>query len=83
MYELAIASSLSLFTEEGIRKGTKSAFTPIKGETDLGSRKYNVWSKSATPTFQIVCKTHFDYVTKHFRCKTTIAFYGHPDGTIY
>lgn len=88
MYKLAIASSLSLFTEEGMHKGTKSAlydaaFTQIKGETDLGSRKYNVWSKSTTPTFQIVCKTHVDYVTKHFGCKTTIGFYGHPNGTTY
>lgn len=90
---------MSLFNEEGMRKGTKSAlydaaFTPINGETNLGSRKYNVidgdfllhkvvWSKSTTPTFQIVCKTYVGYAMKHFGLNTTIVFDGYPDGTTY
>lgn len=97
-YELA-PFPMSFFNEEGMRKGTKSAlydaeFTPINVETNLGSRKYNVidggflldkvvWSKSTTPTFQIVCKTYLGYAMKHFGLSTTIVFHGYPDRTAY
>lgn len=96
-YELA-PFPMSLFTEEGMHKSTKSklydAFLPIAGEVDFGARKCNVidggfllhrvvWSKSSEATFQVVCQNYVDYVKRHFGSNAIVVFDGYPSGISY
>lgn len=88
---------MSLFTEEGMRKGTKSAmyslFTPIE-EVNLGNRQCNVidggyllhkvvWNKTPTTTFEMLCSTYINYVQRHFGSNVIVVFDGYPTNAGY
>ncbi|KAG5886900.1 hypothetical protein JTB14_003801 [Gonioctena quinquepunctata] len=89
-YELA-PFPLSLFTEEGMRKGTKSllynAFEPLTGNFQPGDRHHHiidggfllhkvVWGR--VETFDLICKKYVAYVQQHFGETVTIVFDGYP-----
>lgn len=88
---------MSLFTEEGIRKGTKSAmyslFNPIE-EVNLGNRKCNVidggyllhkvvWNTTPTTTFDMLCSTYNKYVLRYFGNNVIVVFDGYPTDAGY
>ncbi|KAG5862592.1 hypothetical protein JTB14_027100 [Gonioctena quinquepunctata] len=89
-YELA-PFPLSLITEEGMRKGTKSllynAFEPLTENFQPGDRHHHiidggfllhkvVWGR--VETFGLICKKYVAYVQQHFGETVTIVFDGCP-----
>ena len=95
-YELA-PFPMSLFTEEGLRKGTKSSlygiFTPQQ-EVDLGKRLSAVvdggyllhkvfWPETPTTTFSMLCRKYMDFVLNHFGITTSVVFDGYPTERSY
>lgn len=81
---------LSLFSEDGLRKGTKSsfyaAFTPLTNQSTIG-RKVEVvdggfllhkvyWDRNET--FSSIFKNYVDYVEQHHGRNAVVVFDGYP-----
>lgn len=90
-YELA-PFPMSIFTEEGMRKGTKSslysAFAPLPDDTPLGSHIIHVvdgdyllhkvvWNHGIN--FESICMRYIEYVRQHHGQNTIIVFDGYPE----
>lgn len=82
---------LSLFTEEGMRKGTKSslysAFSPLPNDTELGANCIEIvdggyllhrllWHRNAT--YGSICRNYVDYVKQHHGENVLLVFDGYP-----
>lgn len=91
-YELA-PYPLSLFNEEGMRKGTKStlynAFEPLQRSAVMGEKRLDVvdggfllhkvvWPRS-NATFNTICDNDVSYVKRHFEKNVVIVFDGYPE----
>ena len=85
---------IALFSDEGMRKGTKStlygSFTPVQNEIVFGSKKCTVvdggyllhkvvWSSTSVVNFESVCKNYVEYVQSHFGSNAVVVFDGYPD----
>lgn len=83
---------LALFTEEGMRKGTKStlynAFLLLEKDIHLGSNRMEimdggfllhrvVWDRNIT--FKQICQKYVRYVQDYFGQNVTVVFDGYPD----
>lgn len=89
-YELS-PYPMSLFTEEGMRKGTKSslytAFTPIEKDEIQGKNHFVVvdgghllhkvvWPSNAT--FKTIIATYIKYLQSHYGSNLMVVFDGYP-----
>lgn len=89
-FELA-PFSLSLFSEEGMRKGTKSSLyailTPLQEGVELGANAINVvdggyllhkvvWHRN--DCFGSICEKYVQYVKNHYGSRVVVVFDGYP-----